>query len=517
LMFLAVRLLTLMSFPVFSDEGTHIQFAQMMRSDFQTYRFITCDNVFRDWKPPLMCWLGSVFVGLFKNPLISVRFLAFLYSILGFAGIYYLTLELYDRRAALWVALLFVLCPAVLMYNNQFIAETFVFSTAPVYYFFCLRALRRPGYAWLFIPPAAASGAALLLFKQSGALYLYLSALLLFAVPLPGRRVKAAKKTKRCFLSGPLFRGTAGSLLLIAVIVVISILIYKAVIPSPIEANRQRFTSRWTLSLREVLEFPAGKWLSNIEGAGSYYTHYYTAAVFPLVLGFLVHAFVLRDRSDIVISALFIVSSAAIIFGMKKYSEAIYNTATVIFTIIMAGRFLSILTLRPFPRSVGRRVLRSVFLFFFAVLVAHWLYQIALIKSSPVRYAERGSRWMRGNYLEDWPGGFGIDGVVEFLKEQPPRSIAFVDPQWGNPGTALQVFAPLYPQVTVVPIGRSLFDPDLKEKLERRGFSRRFVIYKPWGEKQRMAMERYINENLCANGVEYMESEKQIPVVVCTF
>lgn len=511
LLFAATRLPTMMSFPIFNDEANHIEYSQLIRADCGKYKFISCDNVFGDWKPPLMFWMGALVVDLLENPLVSVRVLSLLFSIAGILGIYHFARDLYDGTTGLCASLLFVLCPAVLIYNNQFTAETYVFSTAALYYSFCVKALLRPRQAVLFTPPAAITGAALLLFKQSGALYLYLGVVLVF-VCRDGLHPDC----------GPLFsrsaaRALARRILKAAAIIVIALVLYRVVIPARIETGGQEFTSRWTMSLREVSEFPLLEWKENIEGVGSYFTHYYTVAVFPLLLGFIVRAAVRRERSDLVISALLLLSTLAVVLGMKKYSEAIYNTATVIFTLIAIGRLLALALRRTATGPLKKAPLAALCTCLLIVVMGGWLYQVILLRLSAVSYVERGSRWMRSNYLEGWPGSFGINRVIEFLQEQPPKSIAFVDPQWGTPGTSLQVLSRLYPRVRIVPFGREMYDPHLKARLDSAGFSRRFVIYKPWGEPQRRAMESYIDENLCAKRIEYRESEDQIPIVVCRF
>ncbi|MDP2638561.1 MAG: hypothetical protein Q8P06_00065, partial [Candidatus Azambacteria bacterium] len=58
LLVLFVRFSGLLSFPIFNDEGIYLQYSQLIEGDFSRFKFVSIDNVFHDWKPPLQYWLG---------------------------------------------------------------------------------------------------------------------------------------------------------------------------------------------------------------------------------------------------------------------------------------------------------------------------------------------------------------------------------------------------------------------------------------------------------------------------
>lgn len=182
LIFVITRFLVISSFPIFNDESIYLQYSQLINENPERYWFISMDNVFKDFKPPLQYWLGSLFIDLFPNPLFAGRFLSAMFSIGGLIGIYFFVLNLYGRREAIWAALFFILSPYVLMYNTQFTAETYIFSTAALLYLFGLRLVQSPFYKvrWGSFFGVIICGTALLLFKQSGVMYLYLLVFLLF-------------------------------------------------------------------------------------------------------------------------------------------------------------------------------------------------------------------------------------------------------------------------------------------------------------------------------------------------
>ena len=157
--FCVSRLLTLTAFPIFNDEAIYLQYAQRIHDDWQKNKFISMQGEFTDWKPPLMYWMTAPFIEWGHDPLLAGRAVAFLVSIAGFFGFYLFAKELFGEREGVISALLYLLCPPVLFHNNQFTAETFLISTAPLFYWALLRAMQ-PDKArwWVWVPDGDSVG-----------------------------------------------------------------------------------------------------------------------------------------------------------------------------------------------------------------------------------------------------------------------------------------------------------------------------------------------------------------------
>ncbi len=110
-------------------------------------------------------------------------------SLFGFFGFYLFAKELFGEREGVIAGILYVLCPSVLFHNNQFVAETFLFSTAPFVYWALLKTMQPGNLRWAWAVVAVVMATALLLFKQSGALLLTVS----FFLPL--MRLRRAEET----------------------------------------------------------------------------------------------------------------------------------------------------------------------------------------------------------------------------------------------------------------------------------------------------------------------------------
>ena len=503
--FFLSRIIVSSAFPIFNDEAIYIQYAQGINANFSQYKFISINNIYGDWKPPLQYWWGSIFINLFYDPVFSARFASILFSLFGFVGIYFLVLYLYGRREALWASAIFIICPPILMYNTQFVAETYVFSAATIFYLFSLLAMRAPKINYWFLGLAILSGAALLLFKQSGALYLYLGLLLSF-IPTGGLGTGVNPLLKK--------------LLLMTLIAIASFLIYKLIIPFDLALGANWFTARWTFSFWEIGQLPTNAWFSNLSSVFDFYLYYYTLAAIFIIFGFIFYVFSRRDVRDLVICFMFLVSSLSVIIGLKSFNEYIYNTAAIIFLVIILARLAAILSEHAPRGHLSRPVLVTnlVLGLFYAIMIGIWLYQVGLMKISPIKYIERSSPWMRGNYLTGWSGGFGIGQVIDLLKRQEGPALAIVDPQWGNPGTALQVYQNYYPQVLTIPLSQDFLDPARRRELHLEEFKNRFVIFSKRDIVTRDdAWRQNVLDNFCLKREEFKEYEKQTPIVVCEF
>src|SRR5688572_27727825 len=275
--FLVSRLLTLTAFPIFNDEAIYLQYAQRIHDDWQKNKFISMHGEFTDWKPPLMYWMAAPFIQWGNDPLIVGRAVACLVSIAGFFGFYLFAKELFGERDGVITALLYVLCPSVLFHNNQFTAETFLISTAALFYGALLKAMRPDRSRWwIWATVAILLGGALLLFKQSGFLLLGVSMLL----PLARMQVGSERDHPRYD-----WKGTGLNALLVIVVLVCSSAIANAVLPAVFDSTRDNFNRRWVMSVSEVLGFPAEIWRANLSTVADYVGAYYTWAVVAFLGG----------------------------------------------------------------------------------------------------------------------------------------------------------------------------------------------------------------------------------------
>ena len=531
--FIFSRFFNILAFPIFNDESIYLQYSQLVNQDFAKFKFISVDNVFKDFKPPLQYWWGAPFLPLFDNPLTAGRFASVSFSIFGLIGIYFLCLNLWGRREAIVAALFYTLSPPILFYSTQFVAEVYVFSAAALLFAVAIKIIERPTIKLLSL--GVLFGSAILLFKQAGALYLYLLLLLplFYAFPLlkaiiqkkkeavNRAETKYEKKLKVKAWSENKKTWFKNSLAILAV-AVSSFVVYRIIIPSELISIGKNFTGRWTLSLSEIIKLPIDVWVANFNLVKDFFSHSYTLWAFLAIIVFLVVSLIKREKKNLMILALFLAASAAVIFGLRGFNEYIYNTAVIIFLIPILAR-LAVFGFFEFNFSTNKILINisrgAIFLILIALTI-NWSYQIFLMKTAPIKYLERGSEWMVGNYLTGWANGFNVPDIVNFLAGQEDKTIALVDPQWGNPGTALQVFQEkFYPQVVLVPITTNLLIGELKAEIEKAGFKNKFAIFSAQGNAQelRNQWQGWVEQNLCDEKLEFKKYPLQTPVILCKF
>ena len=525
LLFLVTRLWNLLSFPIFNDEGIYLQYAQLIHQNFSGNKFISVHNPMGDWKPPLQYWLGGTFIGITENPLLAGRIIAVVFSLLGVFGIYYFVRGVFDRSAAVAAAVFYLISSFTLFYNTQFVAETFVFSTAAILYACCSELLSRREVskttAALFLA-AVTAGTALVLFKQSGELPLYLLIFLPCAFLKKWRiQYESAQKRNRnqSLRPGMLFlKGLAA----ISAAVLLSFFFSSLALPDEYAAGKARFTDSFTMNVSELAALPFATWYSNAARVWELFARYYTPAALALIVLYGVYSIKKKSPEDITVLVLFLGSSAAVIFGLKRFNEYIYHTAVVILMIAILGR-MSALCLQLIRNERTRpRLFGGVTAVLLIITASYWLYQSALMKVDSVAYLRQASKWAQENYLTGWPSGYGVRSVAEFLSSRQGDGIVVIDPQWGNPGTSLTVFQPLYyPNLRVAPMSEIILQKDaLLKELDDHGIRQnRFVIFSDWFPpgNPRGSWGSYVRENYCQTSRQFKEDEQQVPIIVCEF
>lgn len=522
LLFLLVRLPVLWAMPIFNDESIYLQYSQLIHEDFSKSKFISLQGVFGDWKPPLQYWLGSLVVA-HGDPLISPRLLALAYSLLGLFGIYLLAKELFGRRTAAIAAGLWILSSSLVLYNVQFVAETFLFSTAPWLYWLVLKGAAgeklRPLYILLALIPATA----LLLFKQSG-IMLVLLALILPLTHLPRKTEKFRQRDE----SGRKERVEVESFdwvsffwrfALVAGVILVAMAVERSILPAESYKVKANFDSNWLFSVKDLLGFPWFTWFSNLKMVGAYYLKYYSIFLSLLFIYGAISLVRLRSLKGIALILMFLGSSAALVFLFKGFNEYIYNTAAIVFIILIVAWGINAILAAPKNRWKTAGMILA------GLLLINWAYQDVLMAVSPGRYFSRSTQWARVSYLEGLSSGFGVKEILDFINKQEEIVVVFADPQWGNPRTALEVYKrnSENPKVIVLPLSKDFrtaegaieirdwarSDPDAKTLM---------VVYSSLSASgDRAIWQPHIQKYMCDRQTEIKGYPTQNPLIICEF
>ena len=335
-LFVISRALTLMAFPIFNDEAIYIQYAQSIHENWHQNRFVSmAGELYNDWKPPLQYWIAAPFIEWSNDPLVPARLIALIASAAGLFGFYVFAKRLFGEAEGLLSAFLYVLCPTVIFHNNQYIAETFLFSVAPIFYWTLLKAMGgvRPGLGW--ITTSVLLGTALLLIKQSGFLLLAIS------VFLPFVQMRTEERTSEPLSGRTKWRSLGVNVALVLAVIVVSGLVADAVLPQQFNEVRERFDSKWVKSPSEILGAPVHTWLSNLKLIFDYTGAYYSWAFVPFVGLFFWRAIRKRNSADLVLGCMFLTAAGCIVLLATHDLETIDGLADRA-VLLRGGRLLSI-------------------------------------------------------------------------------------------------------------------------------------------------------------------------------
>jgi hypothetical protein len=131
-LFLATRVLTVMSFPIFNDEALYLQYTQRIHDDWDKNKFVSMNGDYVDWKTAfavLVSQRPSLTSAVIHSPSAAPSHCSSP-SWVSSAPTRF-TKTLFGKAEALVASALYTLCPTVLFQNNQFTAETFLVATRP--------------------------------------------------------------------------------------------------------------------------------------------------------------------------------------------------------------------------------------------------------------------------------------------------------------------------------------------------------------------------------------------------
>jgi 4-amino-4-deoxy-L-arabinose transferase-like glycosyltransferase len=508
-LFILSRVLALTAFPIFNDESIYLQYSQLIHDNWDKNKYISMNGEFVDWKPPLQYWITAPFIDWGSDPLMVGRAVACLISIAGFFGVYLFGRELFTEREGVFAALLYAACPPVLLHNDQFTAETFLFSTAPLLYWALLKAMRPNTRRWGWLIASAFFGTALLLFKQSGFPLLAAAALL----PLTRLQAKAATVHAP---ARPLFR----NLLFVIAVIACANLTASLFLPSQFDANREEFDRKWVMTISELFAFPAAIWRTNLKVVADYVGSYYGWIVFLLLCGFAVVAPRRKNMAELTLLLMCLVGAIGVTFLLRGFNEYLFNTAVIATLLPLLARQAVLIT--DFVRAREQGWMTYAVLAAAALSIAYWGYQDVLMIVSPGKYLERSSRWAETNYLKSWSTGFGVNEIIALLEKEKRPGIVFADTQWGNPRTALEVYQKKrFPNLRIVEVTREFLDRDETRKLRNLVTRLRPAHYAVYSadsfSERRWPWETTIAQEMCDTRTEIKTYPSQMPIVVCQF
>jgi hypothetical protein len=302
-------------------------------------------------------------------------------------------------------------------------------------------------------------------------------------------------------------------------IIVCSTLAANAVLPSAFNSARDRFNSRWVLSPDEVLSFPIDRWQENLGLVTHYIGSYYTWGLALFLAGGGWFALRQKKLPELTLACMGLASAIGVTFLLRAFNEYMLNTAIIVPLLTLVARMG--VSLRDAIHLPNGQLVRWALLAVGGLTLLHWGYQDFLMGLSPGRYIERSTAWAKANYLTDWATGFGVKEVVAILQTEKRPGLVFVDAQWGNPATALEVYRKQrFPNLRIVPAGREFLDEAGTRKVKEAALKMapvHFAIYSADMFGVRAQWQVHLQEQMCETRREIKAYPSQAAIVVCSF
>lgn len=477
-LFLFSRLINLTVIPIFVDEAIYLRWAQIAKND-ASWRFISLT----DGKQPLFVWLTMVLMKMIKEPLVAGRLVSIGSGLVSLVGIWFLSFILFkNRRLSFFASLLYLISPFYLLYDRMALMDAMVGT-------FCLLALLFEILLvkTLRLDVALILGAVLgggILTKTSGFFNIYLLPLTLLLFDWKDKKWKfnLLKWAGLAFLA-----------------VVISQLFYGILRLSPFFHMIARKDTVFVYPVKEWLSHPLMFFWGNLKGLTDWLVNYLT---WPIVL--LIGSSFLFVRKDFREKALLFSWFLIPFVGLAFFGKVIYPRFILFMSLPLL--VLAVFSLEEVATRVKKReVLIVVFLLFLALpMFTDWkiLFEPT---TAPIPKADVGQ------YINDWPAGYGVKEVVAFAKKEAQDQQVFIATEgtFGLMPTSLELYLWDHPNVKIKgywPVGE--IPEEVLEKAEEK------PTYFVFNETQRIPSDwplELIFKTRKGNGKTFLHFFKVVP------
>ena len=417
-LYFATRLINLKIIPIFTDEAIYTYWAQVALHD-PANRFISLE----DGKQPLFIWLAAVAQKFVNDPLVASRLISVLSGFGSLVGIYLIARNLFGEKVAKLATFLYIVLPFTLLYDRMALFDSLLTMLGIWAVYFSIKMAKDPRFETALLNGFAIGLA--MITKSSAVFFLYL---------LPFSLLVFNFKEKNYPFR--LFKWAIFS----AVVFLLSQVIYNSLRLSPLFYMIAHKNSGFIRSVDEIINNPFIQLPSNLHALISWFVQYNG---WPLT----------------------IIAASVITWGLIRRKGAIV--------------LLSVYTLAPFlAESIFNKVLYPRFMLFY------FPYIVILISYAVINLIKWGNYskflWMAftiifflpainsyrllteppkaniadadlGQYLNDWPAGYGVTEIVDILKVQSKDQEVFV----GTEGTfgllpyAIQIYFYSKPNIEI--------------------------------------------------------------------
>jgi len=382
------RTVNLTELPIFTDEAIYIRWSQIGSRD-ASWRFISLT----DGKQPLYTWIAMILLRFIADPLFAGRLVSVGAGFASLAAVWLVSFEFFhSRKISFLASAIYLFSPFTLMYDRLALYDSLVSAFYLWSLYFAVLLVRTVRLDFALILGMVLGGG--ILNKTSGFLSLYLlpTTLMLFDWKSPQREVRFIKW-----------------LLLACVSAVLSAMIYGVLRLSPFFHIIGQKDNVFVYTLGEWFAHPNAGYVGNLRGMIDWISGYLTV---PIFISSLVPLFILRHKflEKILLYCWWCLP----FFALALFAKVLYPRFILFMTmplIILAAYTLKIF-IDYFKKTVFSFTMITL-IFFPSIRASYYIIMSPVY--APIPLADRGQ------LIDDWPSGWGVKEVTNFILNQSRR------------------------------------------------------------------------------------------------
>lgn len=385
-LFFITRLTNLKILPIFTDEAIYSYWAQVALHDPEN-RYISLI----DGKQPLFIWLGAISQNFIKDPLIATRLVSVIAGFLALIGIYFLTLELFNKKTALVAAMFYIVLPFTLFYDRIALFDSLLTMIGIFAVFLSVKLAKKPGLD-LAILNGIAIGLGQIT-KSSAIFFLYLLPFSLIFLNLKEKALRLKVVKLFAYFS---------------IVFLISFTIYNSLRLSPLFYIIDRKNMEFVWSFSELAKNPFLSFHSNFFAIISWIISYIGHPLFAIFVLGGAYGLYKRNKQIIYLLVLVLVPFLAECF----FNKVLYPRFVLFYfpyiIIIISQAITTSLNLLP---KYKYALIATIFAFTVGPAVnSFWLIADPLKAKLPDAETFQ--------YRDDWPAGYGVEEVRHLIVKE---------------------------------------------------------------------------------------------------
>lgn len=418
-LFIVTRTVNLTKIPIFTDEAIYIRWSQIGAAD-ANWRFISLT----DGKQPMFTWIMMALLRFIPgDPLFVGRLVSVFAGAASILGLWLLGSALFKSSTiGIIASVLYLLSPFSLMYDRMALYDSLVATFSIWNLYFALLLVRK-----IRLDVALILGMTLgfgMLNKTSGFLSMYLLPVTVILFDW-----KQKSRARKFFLW----------LFFVGIAVALSQLIYSVLRLSPYFHIIRQKDAVFVYPFRDWIGHPFLFINGNLRGMFDWLRNYLTMPIF--VLAYLAFFFPSTKKREAIVLLLWWIIPFV---GLGLFARVLYPRFILFMT--MPLLILSAVALHVIVDNVGKTPLRTILLIiiFSPGLITDY-FIITNPIYAPIPYADKGQ------YISDWPSGWGIREVNSYLLEQAQHQkiAVYTDGTFGLLPYALEIYLVQNPNISI--------------------------------------------------------------------